>query len=51
MPAQTATAGAPSTVATAPNYREYVSEVVQLVETSPAFWTEALAMAHRAVNV
>jgi ornithine--oxo-acid transaminase len=28
-----------------------IREVVQLVETSPAFWTEALAMARRAVNV
>ena len=121
MPTQTATAGAPSTVASASNYQEYVNpqsvtllnmlgmnieyercfgcelftkdgrrildflsgycvhnighshpyviralkdemdtcgpamrairEVVELAETSPASWTEALGMARRAVNI
>jgi 4-aminobutyrate aminotransferase-like enzyme len=122
MPTQTATAGAPSTVATASNYHDYVNpqwvtllsllgmnveyercfgcelftkdglaildflsgycvhnighnlvlkaapplivtdeqldkfvqairDLVELAETSPAFWTEALGMARRAVNI
>jgi len=28
-----------------------IREVVELAETSPAFWTEALGMARRAVNI
>jgi ornithine--oxo-acid transaminase len=28
-----------------------IREVVELAETSPAFWTETLGMARRAVNI
>jgi len=28
-----------------------IRDVVELAETSPAFWTEALGMARRAVNI
>jgi 4-aminobutyrate aminotransferase-like enzyme len=93
MSTQTATAGAPSTVATASNYHDYVNpqwvtllsllgmnveyercfgcelftkhgraildflsgycvhNIGELAETSPAFWTQALGMARRAVNI
>ena len=45
---------APPLIATAEQLDEFVRairEVVELAETSPAFWTEALGMARRAVNI
>ena len=45
---------APPLIVTAEQLDEFVRairEVVELAETSPAFWTEALGMARRAVNI
>ena len=32
-------------------FAQAIRDVVELAETSPAFWTEALGMARRAVNI
>ncbi|MGA3089625.1 MAG: aspartate aminotransferase family protein [Terriglobales bacterium] len=45
---------APPLIVTEEQLDEFVvaiREVIELAETSPAFWTEALAMARRAVNI
>jgi len=45
---------APPLIVTAEQLDEFVRairEVAELAETSPAFWTEALGMARRAVNI
>jgi ornithine--oxo-acid transaminase len=45
---------APPLIVTAEQLDEFVQairDVVDLAETSPAFWTEALGMARRAVNI
>jgi ornithine--oxo-acid transaminase len=45
---------APPLIVTAEQLDEFVRairDLVGLAETSPAFWTEALAMARRAVNI
>jgi hypothetical protein len=45
---------APRLIVTAEQLDEFVRairEVVELAETSPAFWTEALGVARRGVNI
>jgi ornithine--oxo-acid transaminase len=45
---------APPLIATEQHLNDFVAairEVVEMAETSPAFWTEALGMARRAVNI
>jgi ornithine--oxo-acid transaminase len=45
---------APPLMVTSEQLDEFVSairDVVELAQTSPAFWTEALGMARRAVNI
>jgi ornithine--oxo-acid transaminase len=33
------------------HFVQAIRDVVELAETSPAFWTEALGMARRAINI
>jgi ornithine--oxo-acid transaminase len=45
---------APPLMVTSEQLNEFViaiRDVVELAQTSPAFWTEALGMARRAVNI